>query len=63
MQIKHIPSSGFSVARQVNRDNKPAKPPGKNWARAFKKRHVELKARKSTAIDWDYYKICDKVMH
>ncbi|KAH7065089.1 hypothetical protein B0J12DRAFT_545041, partial [Macrophomina phaseolina] len=27
-------------------------PPGKNWPRAFEKRHPELKARRVRAIDW-----------
>lgn len=62
VRIKHIPSLAFSVARQRSM-NKPAKPPGKNWARAFEKRHPELKARKSTALDWDRYNIYDKVVH
>jgi hypothetical protein len=31
---------------------KPIKPPGKNWARAFERRHKELKARKVRAMDW-----------
>ena len=62
VRIKHIPSLAFSVARQRS-TNKSAKPPGKNWARAFEKRHPELKARKSMALDWDRYHIYDKVVH
>ncbi|KAF2732336.1 hypothetical protein EJ04DRAFT_411048, partial [Polyplosphaeria fusca] len=52
VRIKHIPSLAFIVARQRS-TNKPVKPPGRNWARAFEKHHPELKARKSTALDWD----------
>jgi hypothetical protein len=40
VRIKHIPSLAFSVARQRS-TNKPPKPPGRNWARAFEKRHPE----------------------
>jgi len=50
VQIKHIPSLAFSVARQRS-TNKLPKPPGKNWARAFKKRHLELKARRMRVLD------------
>jgi len=51
VRIKFIPSLAFSVARQRS-TNKPIKSPGKNWARAFEKRHLELKARRVRAIDW-----------
>lgn len=62
IRIKYIPSLAFSVARQ-RFTNKPPKPPGKNWARAFEKRHPELKARRMRALDWDCYNIYDKVVH
>jgi DDE superfamily endonuclease/Tc5 transposase DNA-binding domain len=62
VRIKHIPSLAFSVARQRS-TNKPPKPPGRNWARAFEKRHPELKARRNRALDWDRYNIYDKVVH
>ncbi|XP_014553202.1 hypothetical protein COCVIDRAFT_80242, partial [Bipolaris victoriae FI3] len=43
----------FSIARRRSTTtNKPIKPPGKNWARAFEKRHPELKARRVKSIDW-----------
>jgi hypothetical protein len=62
VRIKHIPSLAFSVARQRS-TNKPSKSPGKNWARAFEKRHPELKARRNRALDWERYHIYDKVVH
>lgn len=62
MQVKHIPLLVFSVARQ-RPTNKPPKPPGKNWAKAFEKRHPELKARRNNPLDWDCYNIYDKVTH
>jgi len=55
VQIKHIPSLAFSVARQRSM-NKPLKLPGKNWPRAFKKRHLELNAGRNRALYWDRYK-------
>ena len=65
VRIKFIPSLALSIARQRSTSNKPAKPPGKNWARAFEKRHPELKARKVRAIDWKRHEsnIHDKIIH
>jgi DDE superfamily endonuclease len=48
VRIKHIPSLAFSVARRRS----TIKPPGRNWAQAFEKRHPELKARRVRSIDW-----------
>ena len=50
VRMKYIPSPAFSLARQ--RSMTMDKPPGKNWARAFEKRHPELKARRVRLIDW-----------
>jgi Tc5 transposase DNA-binding domain len=63
VRIKYIPSLAFSIARQRSITDKPPKPPGRNWARAFEKRHLELKARRNKALDWDRYNIYDKVVH
>jgi hypothetical protein len=52
VRIKFIPSLAFSIARRRSTAINPIKPPGKNWTRAFEKRHKELKARKVRAIDW-----------
>jgi hypothetical protein len=52
VRIKSIPSLAFSIARRRFTAINPIKPPGKNWTRAFEKRHKELKARKVRAIDW-----------
>lgn len=62
VRIKYIPSLAFSVARQRS-TNKSPKPPDKNWARAFEKRHPELKARRNRPLDWDRYNIYNKVVH
>ena len=52
MRIKFIPSLSFSIARQQSAMNKPIKPPGKKWARAFERHHTTLRARRVRAIDW-----------
>lgn len=65
VRIKFLPSLAFSIARRRSSvtPNDPIKPPGKNWPRAFEKRHPELKARRVKAMDWKrhenniYYKI------
>ena len=52
IRIKFLPSLALSIARRRSTTNKLIKPPGKNWPRAFEKRHLELKARRVRAIDW-----------
>ncbi|KAF1828124.1 hypothetical protein BDW02DRAFT_538641, partial [Decorospora gaudefroyi] len=52
VRIKFIPVLAFSIARQQSTPNTRNKPPGKNWARAFEKRHPELRARTARPIDW-----------
>ncbi|KAF2832803.1 hypothetical protein CC86DRAFT_244285, partial [Ophiobolus disseminans] len=52
VRIKFVSSLAFSVARRRSTTTKPVKPPGKNWPRAFEKRHPELKARRVRSIDW-----------
>ncbi|KAF1938338.1 hypothetical protein EJ02DRAFT_410628 [Clathrospora elynae] len=52
VRIKFVSSLAFSVVRQRSTTTKLAKPPGKNWLRAFEKRHPKLKARRFRSIDW-----------
>ncbi|KAF2818130.1 hypothetical protein CC86DRAFT_337534, partial [Ophiobolus disseminans] len=52
VRIKFIPSLAFSIARRRSTVTNGIKPPGKNWPRAFERRHKELKARRVRAIDW-----------
>jgi hypothetical protein len=63
VRVKYIPTLAFSIARRRSLINKPNKPPGKNWAQAFGKRHPELKARRIRSIDWQRHEthIYDKV--
>jgi hypothetical protein len=49
--IKHLRSLAFSIARRRSTADVAIKPPGKNWPKAFEKRHPELKARKVKAVD------------
>jgi hypothetical protein len=55
VRIKFVPSLAFGIVRQRSTSNKPTKPPGKNWAWAFEKRHLELKARTVRPIDWKHH--------
>ncbi|KAF2272253.1 uncharacterized protein EI97DRAFT_386274, partial [Westerdykella ornata] len=43
----------FCVTRQRPEVDRPRKPPSKNWARAFEKRHPETQARRVKALDWN----------
>jgi len=65
VRIKFIPSLAFSIARQRSRTNKAIKPPGKNWAQGFVKRHPALKSRRVRALDWKRHEnnIYDKIIH
>jgi hypothetical protein len=53
VRIKFIPLLAFCVARQRSEQAQPPKPPNKNWARAFEKRHPDTQARRVTALDWN----------
>lgn len=57
VRIKYIPTLAFSIARRRSPANMPRKPPGKNWARTFEKRHPQLKARRVRSIDWKRHEI------
>jgi hypothetical protein len=50
VRIKYIPTLAFSIARRRTLAM-PSKPPGKNWAYAFQKRHAKLKAKRVKSID------------
>ncbi|EOA82623.1 uncharacterized protein SETTUDRAFT_48320, partial [Exserohilum turcica Et28A] len=45
-------SLAFSIAHQRSTKSESIKRPGKNWPRAFEKRHPELQARRVRSIDW-----------
>ncbi|KAK7190988.1 transposase [Paraphaeosphaeria sporulosa] len=62
MRIKSMRSLAFRIALHRS-TNRPLKPPGSNWPKAFEKRHVELRARRVKAMDWKRHDdhIYDKV--
>jgi hypothetical protein len=51
VRVKYIPSLAFIIARQRSLTDVMIKPPGKNWHKAFEKRHPELNSRKVKAVD------------
>lgn len=52
VRIKHVPRIAFQATQWRPAPERPSKPPGKNWAKAFEKRHSALKSRKVRALDW-----------
>jgi len=65
VRIKCLPSLAFIIARQRSTTQKATKPPNKNWAQAFQKRHPALKSRRVRAIAWERHEnnIYDKITH
>jgi hypothetical protein len=65
VRIKFLPSFAHSIARQRSSTNTSIKPPSKNWAQAFQKRHPGLKSRRVRALDWKRHEknIYDKILH
>jgi hypothetical protein len=63
--IKRLRSLAFSIARRRSAEDIAIKLPGKNWPKAFERRHPELKARKVKAMDWNRHdsNIYGKVTH
>ncbi|KAF2827734.1 hypothetical protein CC86DRAFT_290245 [Ophiobolus disseminans] len=53
VRVKFVPSLAFCIARHRAEATRPSKPPGKNWARAFEKRHPNMHARRVKALDWN----------
>jgi hypothetical protein len=65
VRIKFIPSLAFVATRHRPEPDRPLKPPGKNWAKAFEKRYPETAARRVMALDWNCHEknIAVKVTH
>ena len=53
VRIKYISSIPFTATRHRPEADRPAKPPNKNWAKAFENRQPELRARRVKALDWN----------
>jgi hypothetical protein len=52
VRIKYIPALAFEAIRARPPADRPLKPPGKNWAKAFEKRNPQTAARRVTVLDW-----------
>lgn len=65
VRINFIPFITFIATRQRPATDRPLKPPGKNWAKAFEKRHLETAARRVMALDWNRHdkNIAAKIIH
>jgi hypothetical protein len=65
VRIKYIPNLAFVATHARTPIDRPLKPPGKNWPKAFEKRHLETAARRVTAMDWNRHdkNIADKITH
>jgi hypothetical protein len=64
VRIKFMRSLALSIVCQRSPEGRLVKPPGKNWPRAFEKRHPELQARKVKSIDWKRHEnnVYDKIV-
>lgn len=62
IRVKYIPALAFSLARR-RCTTKATKPPNKNWPQAFRRRHPQLRSRKTSAMDWKRHdnNIADKI--
>jgi hypothetical protein len=65
VRIKYIPALAFVATRARPPADRPLNPPGKNWPKAFEKRHPETAARRVTALDWNRHEtnIVGKMTH
>jgi hypothetical protein len=55
VRIRYLRSLAFSIAHERSSKNESIKRLGKNWLRAFEKRHPKLQARRVRSIDWKRY--------
>jgi len=62
IRMKYLRSIAFSLASQRPPADRPSKPPYRNWPQDFYKRRAELRASKSSALDWNRYDIYNKVV-
>jgi hypothetical protein len=70
LRVKYLPYLAQVVNRQRSSNfqapaaDETIRPPGKNWAQAFCRRHPEIKTRRVKAMDWNRYdkNIYDKVI-
>lgn len=65
LRMKHMRHLAFRATRHRPPENRPSKPPGKNWPKAFEQRYPDLKARREKGLDWNRHRnnIHGKVTH
>jgi hypothetical protein len=63
VRMKHIAAIAFSATRNRPPADRPLKPPGPNWAKAFEKHRPEIVAKKNRPQDWNRLNIYDKVKY
>ncbi|KAI1532887.1 DDE-1 domain containing protein [Pyrenophora tritici-repentis] len=63
VRMKHVAAIAFSATRNRPLADRPLKPPGPNWAKAFEKHSPELLAKKNRPQDWNRHNIYDKVKY
>lgn len=63
VRMKYIPSIAFSATRNRPLADRPLKPPGPNWPKAFERHRPELIVKKNRPQDWSWYNIYDKVKY
>lgn len=63
VRVKYVCSIAFNLASQRAPDDRPSKPPNKNWPSGLYKRHSTLGVSRRQALDWKRYNIYDKVVH
>ena len=64
-RMNFIPPLAFRITHQRPLRDRPLKPPGRNWAKAFEKRHSVLQARRLRPLDWNRHEknIYTKITH
>jgi DDE superfamily endonuclease len=62
IRMKYLRLIAFGLASQRPLADRPDKPPYRNLPQEFYKRRVELRASKSSALDWNRYDIYNKVV-
>jgi hypothetical protein len=63
VRMKHIAAIAFSATHNRPLADRPLKPSGPNWAKAFEKHCPEIVATKNRPQDWSRLKIHDKVKY
>ncbi|KAF4547242.1 Hypothetical protein D9617_51g089060 [Elsinoe fawcettii] len=65
VRMEYIPRLAYIIAGTRPLKDRPRKQSGKDWVKAFEKRHAELSAKRVKAMDWNRHdrRIYKKVAH